>query len=293
MLFSIIIRTYNEEKYLAQLLDKIFCQDIGQNKLEVILVDSGSDDNTLIIAKSFNCKIISIKKENFTFGRSLNYGCSAAIGDILIFISGHCIPISNEWLLKLVNPIINNQVVYSYGRQIGNHTSRFSETVIFEKYFPNESKIPQSGYFCNNANSALLKSEWEINHFNENLTGLEDLFLAKILVEQQKKIGYVSEACVFHLHNENWKKIKIRFEREAIALRFVMPEVNISLFDFIRYFFSSVLFDFYKAIKKGKLHIFIIQIVLFRFFQYWGCFEGNSLNRLLSKKVKEQYFYPK
>ena len=89
MIFSIIIRTYNEEKYLNQLLDKIFCQEIGHNKLEVIIVDSGSHDNTLVIANSFNCKIISIKKENFTFGRSLNYGCSAAIGDILIFISGH------------------------------------------------------------------------------------------------------------------------------------------------------------------------------------------------------------
>ena len=43
---SIIIRTLNEERYLKQLLEGIKGQLIKEN-IEVILVDSGSEDNTL------------------------------------------------------------------------------------------------------------------------------------------------------------------------------------------------------------------------------------------------------
>ena len=293
MLFSIIIRTFNEEKYLSQLLDKISSQNIFSNKLEVIIVDSGSIDNTLAIAEMFNCRIIHINKKIFSFGRSLNFGCNAALGDILIFISGHCIPIGENWLINLVEPIIEKKVVYSYGKQIGNNTSKFSETVIFEKYYPNESRIPQIGYFCNNANSALLKSEWENKYFDENLTGLEDMFLAKNLVEEKKFIGYVANACVYHLHNESWSKIKLRFERESIALQNIMPEVYITFFDFLRFFLSSVFIDISKATKLLKLHKFIFQILLYRFCQYWGSYKGNHSTREISKKLKYRYFYPK
>ena len=293
MLFSIIIRTFNEEKYLSQLLDKISSQNIFSNKLEVIIVDSGSTDSTLIIAEAFNCKIIHINKEIFSFGRSLNLGCTAALGDILIFISGHCIPIGENWLINLVEPIIEKQVVYTYGRQIGNNTSKFSETVIFEKYYPNESIIPQIGYFCNNANSALLKSEWENKNFDEHLTGLEDMFLAKQLVQEKKFIGYVASACVFHLHNESWSKIKNRFERESLALKNIMPEVQISFLDFIRFFISSVFIDIAKALRINKLHKFIFQIFLYRFCQYWGSYSGNHSTRKISKKLKYKYFFPK
>ena len=293
MLFSIIIRTYNEEKYLSQLLDHIFVQKIYTNSIEVIIVDSGSNDNTLKIAQLYNTKVIDIKKEIFTFGRSLNFGCDAANGEILIFISGHCIPIGEFWLINLVTPIIEQKVVYSYGRQIGNDSSKFSETIIFDKYFPNKSSIPQRGFFCNNANSALLRSEWKNNPFNENLTGLEDMFLAKQLVEQKKFIGYVSNACVYHLHNENWGKIKLRFERESIALKNIMPEVHISIFDFIRFFIISIFIDINKAFKINKAQIFIFQIIMYRYNQYWGSFNGNYLHRKISKKFKEKYFYPK
>ena len=76
---SIIIRTYNESKYLDKILQNIKIQNTKFTK-EIVLVDSGSTDNTVEIAKNHNCKILHIKKEDFTFGRSLNIGCQAALG---------------------------------------------------------------------------------------------------------------------------------------------------------------------------------------------------------------------
>ena len=175
MKLSIIIRTYNEAMHVGALLKSIADQHADQSRREIIVVDSGSTDGTVQLAESFGVRMLHIKKEEFSFGRSLNIGCAAAMGDVLVFISGHCVPASRDWLTELTAPLGKNSVVYSYGRQMGNGHSYFSECRIFEKYFPAVSKIPQDDCYCNNANSALMKSVWERNRFDEDLTGLEDM----------------------------------------------------------------------------------------------------------------------
>jgi len=106
MLVSIIIRTLNEERYLDELLVAIETQNATDFSYEVVIVDSGSTDNTLTMAKSHNARITYIKKKDFTFGRSLNIGCDFAHGEYLVFISGHCIPANKDWLQSLIAPLI-------------------------------------------------------------------------------------------------------------------------------------------------------------------------------------------
>mgnify|MGYP003952044673 FL=1 len=198
-IISIIIRTLNEEKYLEELLIAINNQKLKRiiSKTEIILVDSGSNDRTLDIAKEYNLKVVHIKKQSFSFGRSLNLGCTNASGSIFVFISGHCIPVNDNWLITLVNPVINGYE-YSYGRQTGRDTTLFSEQQVFEKQYPRKSSIPQIGYFCNNANSAISKNLWKKYKFNEDITGCEDMDLAKKYVIQGGKLAYVAKSCVFH-----------------------------------------------------------------------------------------------
>ena len=89
--------------------------------------------------------------------RSLNIGCEAAVGNYLVFISGYCVPVDNKWLREIIKPLVENKAVYTYGKQVGNSKSKFSERQLLKKYFPDDSKIPQNGCFVNNANSALKK----------------------------------------------------------------------------------------------------------------------------------------
>ena len=101
MIVSVVIRTLNEQQHLGQLLSAI-CKQIRDGfEIEIVIIDSGSTDKTLSIAKSFNCKITHIKKSEFTFGRSLNMGSDYATGEILVYVSGHCIPESDSWLKML------------------------------------------------------------------------------------------------------------------------------------------------------------------------------------------------
>ena len=293
MFISIVIRTYNESLHLQELLSKIKEQNYPKEMIEVVIVDSGSTDNTLEIAKANDCNITHIKKEEFTFGKSLNIGCDYAKGDILVFVSGHCIPVNNEWLSELIMPLKNGIASYSYGRQIGSRETKFSEKQVFKKYYPEKSKVTQKDFFCNNANAAILRSVWQKNRFCEKLTGLEDMDLAKRLIEQEMKMSYVANASVHHIHNESWQQIKTRYEREAVALQKIMPEIHISFIDFLRYFISAVFHDSLAAKNESKVLYAIKEIVLFRFMHFWGAYKGNNDHKKTSSKTKDRYFYPK
>ncbi|MGI2853513.1 glycosyltransferase [Shewanella algae] len=292
-LVSVVIRTLNEEKYLNELLSTIRMQVSSKFQIEIVIIDSGSTDNTLLIAEKYNCRITHIDKSEFTFGRSLNLGCKFAQGKYLVFVSGHCIPTNNDWLENLVNPLINGDIVYTYGRQIGRDGTKFSERQLFSKYFPLDSKLPQKGIFCNNANAALRRDVWEKYNFDENLTGCEDMYLAKELVMEGYQLGYVADACVYHIHEESWSKVRVRYEREAFALQKIMPEIHLSMLDTLIYIFAGVVKDIRVALRDKVFFEEIYSIIMFRYCQYLGAYRGNHIHRKLSKEMKMKYFYPR
>lgn len=290
LMISIIIRTYNEEKYLRTTLDHIYAQKTNHT-FEVIIVDSGSTDATLEIASQYALKVVHINKEVFSFGKSLNIGCAEATGDIFVFISAHCIPVNESWLRLLVSPFDSENIALTYSRQIGHKVTKLSEHQVFSKYFPQKEKNEQGGYFCNNASSAVRKSFWHQYRFNEELTGLEDLDWAKHFFKKGYLIKYVPESVVFHVHEESWKRIKIRYEREAFALKEIMPEVCFSFMDMAIAIFRGVAIDARFALKTGKIGK-LFEIIAFRCCQFYGAYRGGHAHRAFSKRKKQSYFYP-
>lgn len=289
---SIIIRTFNEAFYLEELILSILNQNFPIEKIEIIGVDSGSTDNTLQIFRKYKIKVMKIKKSDFSFGRSLNYGCNVAKNKILVFISAHCIPKNKNWLRELIAPI-SNESPYVYGRQVGGLSTKFSEKQIFLKYFPSNQKKVYSDFYINNANSAILKSIWKKYKFDESLTGLEDIHLAKRLRSDNYKIKYNSKSVVFHYHNESNLQIFNRFKRESLALQKISPEIHISFFYFIFFLILSIYYDFISAFKKRVFLNSFFGIISYRFYQYLGSYKGNHASKTLSKKMREDYFYPK
>lgn len=67
---SIVILSKNEEKYIGTALDMVFSQNIDK-KYEVIIIDSGSIDFTLEIARRYPVKIIEISTGEFGHGKFL------------------------------------------------------------------------------------------------------------------------------------------------------------------------------------------------------------------------------
>lgn len=294
MRISIIFRALNEEKWFADALAACRAQDLSgtEHEAEILLVDSGSTDRTLDIARDHGVRVVHIKKHEFTFGRSLNLGCDAASGDILVFISAHCIPAHDRWLANLVAPVAAGEADYAYGRQVGHDVSRFSEKQIFAKYFPDHDKCPQEDYFVNNANSAIRRDVWERYRFCEKATGLEDMVLGKALHADGGRIGYIADAPVIHIHEETLSQTRRRYYREALTLREIMPEVQVHFPDFCRYFTAAVFHDWGEALRERCFWSKAGEIVLFRFNQFWGTYTGHNEHRDLSRAQKESYYYP-
>lgn len=104
MEISVIIPTYNEEKDIENCLKSLISQSI--KNIEIILVDDGSTDNTLEIAKKYD--IIILKQNHQGPGAARNLGARKAEGDILIFVDAD-MTFKRDYLKNLVKPILEDK----------------------------------------------------------------------------------------------------------------------------------------------------------------------------------------
>ncbi len=287
---SIIIRAYNEEKSIGKLLSLIKKQKTDF-EYEIILVDSGSTDNTLRIAESFNIKILKINPNDFSFGYSLNKGIERAEGDFCVFISAHCFPTNERWLSEIIKPFKNNEKIgLVYGKQRGGGNSKYSEKEVFIKWYPDDREGIQNHPFCNNANSAIRKKLWNKIKYNESLTGLEDIDWAKKIIEKGYLIYYNPKAEILHIHNETWAQIYNRYKREAMTFYKLFPEQKFGFLSFVKYFIWNSIIDIIHSIIKGKF--VFSEILLYRYNQFKGTYDGSKHKENITKELKNIFYYP-
>ena len=287
---SIVIRAYNEEKHIARLLTGILEQTVKD--VQIILVDSGSQDDTVAIASRFPVDIVHIQPQDFTFGRSLNLGIAAARAERVVMASAHVYPVYPDWLEKLLEPFADPQIGLSYGKQRGGETSKYSEHQVFRSWFPDQSVPRQAHPFCNNANAAIRRSLWQQHPYDEQLTGLEDLAWARWLLTQGQSLAYAAEAEIIHVHNETWRGIYNRYRRESMAFKQIYPHETFHFTDFIRLWSSNVWSDWRAASGDKVLGKEWANIVRFRAMQFWGTYQGYRRSGPLTWKLKQTFYYP-
>lgn len=287
---SIVIRCYNEAEHIGKLLSELKRQSFTD--YEVVVVDSGSDDGTLDIVKSEDVILEHIGKDDFSFGRSLNLGCRAASGEILVFISAHCYPEHEDWLTNLISGFEDEKVAVVYGRQRGIPESHFSEQQILRRWFPDETIARQDGPFSNNANAAIRSSLWEEHPYDETLTGLEDVAWAQQVMRDGWWVSYRADAGVIHVHNETPGQIRNRYRREAITFQKVFPGEHFNAWDFIRLSVRNVVADVQSAAGSGRAWKELLPILRFRVSQFAGTYQGFHMRRPPSSDLKQRFYYP-
>lgn len=193
---SIIIRTKNEERWLPLCLKAVFEQDYRD--FEVIIVDNHSTDMTLSKAKVFGVKVLNI--DEYLPGQALNFGISAAKGEFVCCLSGHCIPVSNQWLSMMLDNFNDREVAGVYGRQEPmSFTGDFDKRDLLN-VFGLDKRIQVKDSFFHNANSMIRRAIWQKVPFDDKVTNIEDRVWAKEILRQGYKIVYEPEASVYHYH---------------------------------------------------------------------------------------------
>lgn len=287
---SIVIRAFNEERHLGRLLEGIAHQTLKD--VEVILVDSGSADSTVSIAESFGARIVRIAADEFTFGRSLNYGVRAATREFVVIASAHVYPVYPDWLECLLRPFADEKVAVVYGKQRGAPAGKFSEHQIFQQWFPDADVPRQPSPFCNNANAAIRRGLWEMHPYDETLTGLEDIEWAKWAQSQGLEVAYAAHAEVIHVHNETPRGVYNRYRREAMAFKRIFPEAHFNIYDFARLTLANILGDILQAGRQRRLFGNIPSITWFRTMQFWGTYQGYRSSGPLTQQLRQTFYYP-
>lgn len=183
MKLSIIIPTFNEEKYLPLLLKEIKKQDFKED-YEIIVADACSQDKTVEIAKNFGCIIT----KGGLPAKGRNEGAKIAKGDIFLFLDADNIYLPNHFLENLISEFKKRNLgVASFPVEpAGNKFDKFAY-----KIYNFWVKLTQN-FFAFATNSILVKREVfeKIGGFDEDIKIGEDHDFAK-RAAKISKFGFI------------------------------------------------------------------------------------------------------
>ena len=105
---SIIVPFYNEERVIGRTIDSIM--NANYLNKEVIVVDNGSDDDSIKILEKYKNKIKILSEPKKGKSNAINKGISCSKGEILVVMDADTIVETNS-ILNIVGPFENNPVL--------------------------------------------------------------------------------------------------------------------------------------------------------------------------------------
>ena len=216
---SIVIPTKNGEEWIEACLAAVYSQQ-GTVIPEVLIVDSGSTDGTLKIARKYPVRIEGIPAEEFHHARTRNYAAAVAKGHYLVFLSQDAIPANPGWLEAMLRNFKDRGVGAVYGRQVPKQGSTHERREVLTSMYGNERLVKEPAtqeklgyryYHFSDANAAMRREVWEATRFPEDLKVFEDLGIAKRILDRGWKIVYEPQASVIHSHNHSTVQLFKRY----------------------------------------------------------------------------------
>lgn len=210
---GVIIPTLNAISKINRCLEPIVMSNINIEK--ILVADSMSNDQTVKCAKSIGVEVVIIEKGKFNHGTTRELARKQMGTEIVIYLTQDALLHSNETLHKLIEPILTNEAVVTYARQIPNDGAGILERFTREFNYGDKPQLKSledvdhygvHTFFCSNSCAAWLNSALdEIGGFKHTLTN-EDYFACAELLLRGYKVAYVPEAIVIHSHNYTLKQ---------------------------------------------------------------------------------------
>lgn len=217
VLVSIVIPVKNGAYWLKETLTAILAQKI-EGKIEVIVIDSGSSDNTPAIVRAFPVQYVSIPAEAYNHGATRNFGANLAIGKYVVMTVQDAKPANDYWLTNLLSGFDDENVAGVCGQQIVAHDKdknpvewfrptgaptkikyHFDDANAFNKLSP---EAMQNVCGWDNV-TACYNREILLSIPFKKVAFAEDAMWAKSALQAGYAIVYNNHAQVYHYHFEN------------------------------------------------------------------------------------------
>ncbi|MDD2852250.1 MAG: glycosyltransferase [Desulfuromonadaceae bacterium] len=189
---SVIIPAFNEDRYIGECLSSVISLEYPKDKLEIIVVDNGSTDNTNSIARGYPVKLI--EKPGVKVGAVRNAGFAESTGEILAFTDADCI-VPKQWLEDALVFLFRSGIGAVGGGCLVKENGTWlekawvsgqgSETLI-TKYLPGANFIVSREVFC------------ECGGFDEVLSAGEDDKLSIAITSKGFQLLSLKQCFVIH-----------------------------------------------------------------------------------------------
>ena len=270
-LVSIVLCTYNGEKFLSQQLDSILAQ--SYRNIEIIIVDDCSTDNTWKILEIYSVRDNRIK----CFKNEFNLGFNKNFEKALLLASGEYIAISDQddiWNLlkveKLLRSIADKWVVFSNSYMIDEAGNEIKGTILPE--FSIE-KIDYKSILLENfvtGHTVLMSREFLQFYLPIPSEGYYDWYMGFIAL-YHNKITYLAEALTYYrVHCESviqQERLKnsSRIDKKRLHYNLIVNHLKpISFYQYLnvvdKRFIVSLLNAFEE--KKEKFSFFLFKIIM-------------------------------
>lgn len=206
-MISVILPVYNAGNYIEECLDSLLNQTIGEENLEVILIDDTSTDNSVNKIKSYKNKFTHLvlyqyQRNNGSPGKPRNKGASLATGEFIHFMDPDDVLYENTYEILLNH--IKDQDDFVMGKMVAfredgstfQHIT-FKEHKLFKTY--TSTNLNQVPFFAQVKVGVVLKlirrNFYLKNHiqFIEGMRNGEDKVVDTLLYTKAKSFSYIPE----------------------------------------------------------------------------------------------------
>ncbi len=216
---SVVIPSKNAGTEFESLLAMLRQQkDYGD--LEILVVDSGSTDDTPECAKRFGARVLSIDPHSFNHGETRNLGIRETKGEFVFLFTQDALPSDNDYLCRMLESMKRENAAGLFARQIprpdasplvrrdleawigASATSRVAETGPLNSFLTMEQVDRYHHCVFDNVASLIRRSVWEKIPFSHTPFG-EDIDWSYRVLCNGYKIVYEPEASVIHSHERS------------------------------------------------------------------------------------------
>jgi glycosyltransferase AglI len=280
-LITVIIPVYNDPEGLGDTLSSLIEQDYPNNKYEIIVVDNGSNDNTLDVAKKYtatNPELIKFTVEDKIQSSyaARNKGLGIASGDIIAFIDSDCVA-DKQWLKSGVSYLEDAEIAAVAGRIKFTY---LDDNPNFWEYFDSARKLNQRSYVENSGFGAtanfFVRKEIVNKYglFRDDLISGGDYEFGRRITDRNETIVFGEGALVLHKARTTFSSILSKSSRVASGQKVltrlgllnhgvvtwrtflparVAPDLkgyNINLTKKISYIFVKTFFSYYNFFRR-------------------------------------------
>jgi rhamnosyltransferase len=229
---SVVIPVLDAASWLPALFDALQAQTPVPPD-EIILVDSGSTDDTRRLAQARSgVRVISLA--DFSHGRSRNLGAREASGAFVVFLSQDATPADARWLAELLAPFEDPRVAAVCSRQVPRPDAPPTERFFLGYHFPagtpvrrekgGKSRLGLADVFFSNVSAAVRRDLLLRFPFDEELIMSEDQQLSRDLLDAGFAVVYQPTSVVLHSHRYTLFLAFRRYFDSVYSLTRIFPD---------------------------------------------------------------------